>query len=370
MTMRRTLIRYAGRMLFFNWVIMLIGFVALLEVLDLLNNADSVLETHNGQLSSLMYYAALKLPEIASFILPFSVLLGGLVTLGRLSQNNEILALKAAGSSFYSILIAFTPVALGIALFHFVLADQIAPPASRSLKNFMAGVEEGDTQTDLSSSASGAEDLGIWLRDGQTLARINNVALDGRVLLSLVLIRLDEKGNLRERLTAASARWQGDFWVLYQVERSEIGNEPGSNIERLPALRWDTHWRPGHFADLALPPASLSLSDIWSFAHNPGVATHPAYYYEIWMYRRILLPFASILMILLAAPVAQSFQRQGGMMVRLAIGVGLGFLYFITDGVILAVGEAGVLPPILTAIFPYTLFTLIGGAALLRMEGW
>jgi lipopolysaccharide export system permease protein len=75
------------------------------------------------------------------------------------------------------------------------------------------------------------------------------------------------------------------------------------------------------------------------------------------------------MMVLLAAPVAQSMQRQGGMVRGLALGVVLGFLYFVTDGFVLTLGEAGALPPVVAAWSPALLFGIVGSATLVRMEG-
>ena len=52
------------------------------------------------------------------------------------------------------------------------------------------------------------------------------------------------------------------------------------------------------------------------------------------------------------------------------IGFCLGFLYFLTDGLVLALGETGAVPPLLAAWLPIVLFAAIGGAWLIRQEGY
>src|SRR3546814_3144490 len=88
------------------------------------------------------------------------------------------------------------------------------------------------------------------------------------------------------------------------------------------------------------------------------------------MQKRIALPAAVLIMLLLAAPVAQGLQRHGGIVAGLAAGTGLGFLYFITDGFVLALGEAGAIPPVLAAWTPALIFASLGGAAQIRFGGY
>jgi len=133
---------------------------------------------------------------------------------------------------------------------------------------------------------------------------------------------------------------------------------------------WDTRLTPGHFSDMAATPSSLSLRELRRFVSSPGVGAHASYFYETWLFKRLAIPPISLLMLLLAAPVAQGMMRQGSMAAGYMIGIGLGFFYFVTDGLVLALGEAGAIPPVLAAWTPAALFGSIGGAALLRMEGY
>jgi lipopolysaccharide export system permease protein len=360
-----TLVRYATRLFFTHVGLMLLGFVSLLQLLDILNNTDDILSRHDGSgMSALLYYAWLRLPESILYMMPFSVLMGSLLAVARLAQHNEVLALKAAGLSFYRLLLAFVPAALVTAAVHFAFSDRLAPMASRALAQWDAEAAAGDEPETTSAEA------GIWVRDGPTLVRVAIVFDDGRELRGVTLFRRDGQGNLTERITARAASYAGGTWRLIGIERLDLGGGSGSTFSRSPRMTWSTALTPGHFSDLATPPSGLSLNELIRFSTSQDVGNRPTYYYETWMQKRIALPAAVLIMLLLAAPVAQGLQRHGGIAAGLAAGLGLGFLYFVTDGFVLALGEAGAIPPLLAAWSPPLMFASLGGAALIRFEGY
>ena len=113
-----TFSRYVLKSFLWQFLLLLIGFTALLQLFDLLNNSTEILQDHMGQMSALVEYAVLRLPEIVSFLVPFAVLMGALVTLGKMETNNEIMAYKAAGAPYFTVLWAFLPAVGIVAVLH------------------------------------------------------------------------------------------------------------------------------------------------------------------------------------------------------------------------------------------------------------
>lgn len=358
-----TLTRYVSRVFLSHLVLMLFGFVALLQLLDLLNNADEIIQRHGESAVALVRYAALRLPELVTFLLPFSVLMASLLALARLAQQNEVLALKASGMSFYRLVFSFAPAALAVAALHLLLSDQVTPLASRALVEWETAAEAAAEPEERPAATP------TWLRDESRFVRVGRILEQGRRLEDVILFERDADGILLERITARSAEPDENGWLLSGVERLVLADRRGGEFVRSPRLRWETRLTPQHFADLAAPPNTLSLRELIAFVTNPGLGSHPHHYYETWMHKRLAIPVASFLMILLAAPVAQGMQRHGGLVAGMAAGVCLGFLYFVSDGLVLALGEAGALPPALAAWSPALLFASIGGATLIRLEG-
>ncbi|MEX2202269.1 MAG: LptF/LptG family permease, partial [Dongiaceae bacterium] len=158
-----TLTRYVSRLFLGNLAAVVIGFAGLLQLLDLLNNTDRLFARHGDSLWVLGRYVMLRTPEVLGFVLPFSTLLATLLTLARLSQNSEILAVKAAGLSFYRLLFCFMPAAALVAILNFYIVDQATPLTQRTLIDWDAAA------VSLSESPPDVDDAGIWIRDGRSL---------------------------------------------------------------------------------------------------------------------------------------------------------------------------------------------------------
>src|SRR5579864_7125438 len=83
----------------------LTGLVALFDFLELLRRSASRPEATFGLIAEI---AALRLPYIAMQIMPFAVLLGGILCFWRLTRSSELIVARAAGISAWEFLTAPT----------------------------------------------------------------------------------------------------------------------------------------------------------------------------------------------------------------------------------------------------------------------
>jgi lipopolysaccharide export system permease protein len=374
---------YAARSLLSHLAMTLSGFVAFLLLLDLMNRGDDVVLRHGKSALALVKYAALRLPDLASFILPFAVLIASLLMLAKFARNNEIMALKAGGLSFYRLLLNLAPAALLVGLLHFLVSDQVVPRTARILQEWdasaqpatpaKAGAADNSAPSDtmpLTPPSPGASSSGEWIRDGDSYVRIESVLADGKELHGVTIFERQGHAVLSERLLAERGLFDGTGWRLLNVQKLSLGDGQDRKPQRIAEMPWVTSLTPDHLADLATDPATLSMAEIWRFVSHPEVGSRPVDFYETWLLRKIALPLVTIMMVLLAAPVAQGLQRHGGLGAGLAVGVGLGFLYFVADGLLMTLGEMGTIPPMIAAWSPTALFAAIGISALLKIEGY
>jgi len=366
--------RYASRSLVTHLIMTLLGCVALLELLDLLNNADDIIARHGNHIAALAKYAGLRLPDITSFILPFAVLIAAQLMLAKFARDNEILALKASGLSFYRMLATLVPVALAIGTLHFLLSDQIVPRTTRTLENWDANATDIMGASTNAAPAAGAPSPppqpGVWVRDGNSFIHIGAVLAEGAELRDMTIYERGTTSNLQRRIMAKRAVYLAKHWTMVDVEVLDLGADQSRKPVNHAELPWQTSLTPNHLADLAADPATMSLAEVYRFAARPDVGSRPVEFYRTWLQRKIAVPLTTLLMVLLAAPVAQGLQRHGGISMELAVGVGLGFLYFIADGLLLTLGETGAIPPVVAAWSPMALFATFGIGALIRIEGY
>jgi lipopolysaccharide export system permease protein len=243
-----------------------------------------------------------------------------------------------------------------------MLTDQLTPRALRALslhEEAINQVRPGGAQQAMSNA--------VWIRDRDMLVRADHVVRDGSLLWDVEIINRDPRGIMIERRLAKRAQYADRKWTLSEVNVLKIDGE-NRDISTSPSEIWDTTLRPSDFANQSVPPNEFTATDLRQLTVSAGVGSRPVSVYATWLQKRFALPIVSLLMILLAAPVSAVTLRSGGTGLRMAIGVGLGFLYFVADGLSTAMGETGTLAPFLAAWAPALIFASIGTSVLLRVE--
>lgn len=79
-------------------------------------------------------------PYLVIYTVPIAVLAGVLIAFGRLSGDNEIIAIRASGINIFSIILPLLVVALILSLLLFFFSDQIIPYAHFALRKTLAEV--------------------------------------------------------------------------------------------------------------------------------------------------------------------------------------------------------------------------------------
>jgi lipopolysaccharide export system permease protein len=357
-----TLLGYVSRVFVARFFVCLAGLAALLQLLDLLDNAAEALS--RGGLVAVAWYALLRLPSTLNQLIPISVLLGALAALLALANSNEIVAIRSSGVSLYRVVGLIVPATLVIAIMHFALGDQLAPRSERHFQDWWSATG--------AHGGRGAWDDGatppLWMRDGKALLSLDRVGEEGRVVEGLSIFERDLTGNLSARIVAQRAEYRSGEWTLLDARRTTIRN--GSlGFEAISGrLDWHTSLTPDDFVALAEPIETLSvraLLDIVS-GRRPGAAGEA--FYETRLQRKFALPLSSLVMLLIAAPAAAGLRRQGSLARGLGWGLAAGFSFLIIDGLAVAAGQAGLLPAALAAWTPALLCTSLAGTALIWLE--
>ena len=355
--------RYLSGMLLKRMIFIMLGLAALLVLFDVLNNNDTIEKKYGETLLAIGRYMLLRLPELMLLVTPFSILVAALLSLLGLAAQNEALAFKAAGMSFYRMLLLMMPAVTVCAAFHYANADFITPFAKRQLARV-----ELERPTEDETVAPSRRAQAKWLREGPVLVQVQDVQREGRFLSEVAFYRRDAEGNLVERIVAHSARWRSRQWTLYGVTTQTLDVQ-APRIEHVATLPWQTMLRPSDFFNLAGASPQFTARELKSLSEGNNIGTRPGHTYETWYQRRMTLPLIAFMMLLMAAPVAQARVRGAHLGMRLAAGIGLGFLYFVVDGLALAMGESGAILPVVSAWAPVLAFGSIAGTVLLWIEG-
>lgn len=346
--------RYLARAFALRFAAALAGFAGVVLLLDLLENATEMMTRGTGGIGAVATYAGLRLPLVVLQLVPIAALVGALLALAGAGQRLEIVALKAAGRSYYRVLAGLVPVALAIAAFQFALGELVAPGADRELRVWLERTAEPDEDVER-----------LWVRNRTTVLAFEGVDPDGRWLNAPLIVERDAAGLLLARTEARAAEHGAGGWVL--IEATRVGAD--GVVTRVPRLPWTTAIVPDDLAGLARPAQAYALADLAALRDETRLGTRTRAFYQVQWHEKFAAPLAVPLMILIAAPVARGVRGRAGSLGRLVVGGLAAFCYLVADGLAQVVAEAGALPPLLAAWAPTLVFAAIGGAVLVSTEG-
>ena len=355
----RTIAWYTAKMLLTRSLAFLAGLVVILMTLDLLSETSKILAAPgNGQMQ-LWHYVGLRVPQLVAFILPFSVLLGTLITLTTLNANSEVVIFKSAGISAHQILAPLVLAAFGIAVVNFVFNERVLVKSNAALTAWQA-VNYG-TVPPTSTTVSDA-----WVRGGDDLIHAATVTGSGaNTRLGEVTIYDREVNKLLQVVQATSAVPIPGGWRLSNARAFDVAK---GTQRVVPSLDFPTSVIPTQFTTIAVKPDFVPFWDLVRDIGQQRAAGKPVNALIAAANHKISGPLSAVLMPLLGAVAAFGLARSGKLFLRAVIGMFLGFAFFVADNFMVAMGNFGTVPPLLASWAAFLLFLLIGEAVLFRSE--
>jgi len=371
-TFARTLMMYVARRFAAMAVAMLAalaGLVALFDLIELLRRAATRQDATFALVSQI---AALRLPFVAMQILPFAILLGGIIAFWRLTRSSELVVARAAGVSAWGFLAG--PVAVAV-LLGAVATMAISPLSSAML----ARAERLDAQFLRNTSGISALAGGrLWLRQADPGLDPRGVAiLSGRPVAvrdlrpgeafrldNVSVWRLSAEDRPLARVEAPSAVLVPGRWVLPDAVVFGADRMP-SPAQR---LEFQTDLTPARIQDSFASPDTLSFWALPDFIQVLEQAGFSAVRHRLHFQSLLALPLLAAAMALLAAGFSMRSSRRGGVAQMIGGGVAAGFALFVIDKISGEFGEAGTLPVIFAAWAPAGAGFLLATALLLHLE--
>ncbi len=354
-----TLDRYITRQFLGIFAICLSALFLIWLLIDLSDKISDFRKSDHIVTTILTFYAN-RSPAIFLLLLPYSLLLALLYSLGKLSTNREIIAMIQGGRGVVRITLPLIVAGFFCTLFSMGLNYHWAPTAEGRQDEILAE-SMGKEATEASKVLyRNPESRRLWM-----IGAFPPDYEKGRPLRNVEVTTTGPDRMLESRISASEASWERTTrrWTFVDpvVSRFTPGNPPMDEpvSATLSFDGWsETPWlliKPGlSAADLGVPDLNAWLRD--HELHQKFA--DPAPYVTQWHYRWAL-PFTCLVTVLLATPLAVHFSRRGaGGGVFLAVV--LSALMLLLSSIILALGEAGTLQPALAAWLPNIVFALLG----------
>jgi LPS export ABC transporter permease LptF/LPS export ABC transporter permease LptG len=348
---------------FFLYFAMLMGsFVFLFEAFTFFELLDDIARNRVPFLVVLEYFEYLT-PYLLYQLSPLAALVAILVTVGVMSKNNEIVACKASGTSLYRLAVPLLVAGVILAATMITLDDTYLPYASQRQDALRNQIKHRPAQTYTQPAR--------WIF-GENAKIYNYDFFDPQQNLfgGLSVLEIDPNTfQLRRRVFASRARWSDsqNIWVLESGWVRDFSDgvivqyEP-FNVKDLPELTEP----PSYFHREVRQAFQMSWGELQRYIEGLHRAGFDVSSLTVQWHRKLAFPMIAPISMLLAFPFAFLVGTRGAIG-GVAIGVGIGILYWLGAELLAAMGGVGQLPPLLAGWSPDIVFFFLGLYFFFRM---
>lgn len=350
--------RHLAREIYSGTLLVLAAFLALFAFFDLIAELESV-GRGGYELHHALGFVALSLPGRAYEIMPIAVLIGSLYALTLLARHSEITVLRASGLSTGALLLSLAKIGSVFVLLTLLIGEFVAPQTERMAQQF---------QLTARSQLVGQEfRSGLWVKDGHSFINVREVLPDSR-LRGVRVYTFDAEHRLRSISEAESGSYlPAGLWQLNNVAHTRFGDERAT-VDREAVLEWRSALNPDILAVLLVVPERMSLVNLYQYIRHLSDNQQKTQRYEIALWKKLIYPLAAWVMMALALPFAYAQDRMGVVGVKVFIGVMLGILFHMLNGLFSHLGVINDWKPLVSAMTPSVLFLLAAGSLLWWVE--
>jgi lipopolysaccharide export system permease protein len=301
-------------------------------------------------------YVILSLPRDLEQFFPMATLLGGLIGMGVLASNSELVVMQAAGLSRWNIINSAMKSTLVMILVVMAVGEWVTPVSETKAKQIRTEAISGGS---LFSS-----DKLVWAKDGERFVSIGQV-LSQDALKDIRIYTFNPDLSLQSISYANSGAFDDDGWWLNNVDITSF-TEQQITSESFERKRWNSTLTPDKLGIVAVKPEALSITGLVDYVNYLESNDQDPARYELALWRKILQPISVGVMLLMALSFIFGPLRSVTMGARVIMGVLTGFGFFILNEVFGPVSLVYQLPPFLGAILPSLLFAAVAGIMLRR----
>lgn len=367
-----TLSFYIGRQFFaaIGYTLLVIFIlIGLVQLIELVREAS---ETQGGiPFTTVIEMAVLKLPSTAQKIYPFAILIGGMITLSRLTRSLELIVARASGVSVWQFLLPGVIAAMVIGA---LIVLVLSPLSAAMLKRYDALEKRYITKRESILTISPS---GLWLRQvertptefngkpiGEYILHARSIEQNTLNLRGVIFFMFDAEKRFIGRIDGNSGTLSDGTWT---IDRARLAT-PGIPIVTEPSYVLKTDLSIAQIQDSFADPETLSFWQLPGFISVLETSGFPALRHKLYFYSQLALPMLLAGMVLIGALFSLRLPRKGRTGMLIVLGIVTGFTFYFLSNLVYAFGASGSLPAWLAAWAPSLIAMMTGTALLLHYE--
>lgn len=331
--------------------------VALFSLILLIEELDEV-GTNSYTVLLALQYVLLHVPQLVLDFATVISLIGAVIALGALVNNNELVAINSLGGTPRHIIVSVMSAAVLLMGLVFLLAQFVTPHTVQAAKvmRSLALSQQSDT----------VNGDGFWAQKDKQFLHIQEIRF-GRIPAKLEIFKFNEDYQLHTYIQAEQVDiQQDDVWLLTDVSLKTL-TDTGFKTEQREQWLWTSFLDASQLGIIVSEPQSLSLTDLYRYIQGLKERDAQSYHFEIMFWQKCFIPAAGIMMILLGMLFVFGSQRVMSASQRTVLGILAGVGFYIYTQVITHFGVSQLWAASVVALLPSaTVLVLLSGVYMLR----
>lgn len=339
--------------------------IIIIDVVEILRRSYS----SDIDLLTIVQMSILKFPLMGQKLLPFVMLVAGVMAFTKLTKTNELIIARSAGVSVWQFLMPALTAGLGIG----ILMITILNPLACAMISKFEQIENKYLKEQISSLSVSSS--GLWLRQkndsskdgfrkGNSIIHATRAGREEGELYNVIIFVYEEDDKFTQRIDARSAKLENDFWHLKDV----VITAPNEKTKQVKEYFLETELTLEEIHNSLASPETISFWELSGFITTLKEAGFSAVKHQLHWHKILLSPFFYMTMIIIAAIFSLRPPREGKSGLLISGSIIAGFLiYFLTD-LVSALGLSGSIPIFIAAWVPIIITAFVGATLLLHIE--
>lgn len=337
--------RYIAGIVIKHSLFVLLALILLRSLFALIDDSGDVGKGDYRMLDA-VFFVLLQIPARIYEFFPVAALIGGLIGMGRLASQSELIIMRSAGMSLAQIGRSVMIGTLGLMAIVIFVGEAISPKSSQLGRQMKTMAISGGNLV--------KSERGVWVRDGQNYVHIHVILPDGQ--LEGVTRFQFENSELVAMIYAQSVEFNTtNEWVMTDVQQTFITKEQVNSTEA-DVMTWQTELTPETLGIVSLKPEDLNLVGLSEYSNYLKDNGLNATRYQLAYWKKIIQPIAVAVMMFLAMSFITGPLRSTPIGARIVLGLVVGFAFNMLSNIFGPVSLVYQMPPFLAAAIPTIIF--------------
>jgi lipopolysaccharide export system permease protein len=371
--------KYFARQVYLAFIFVLFAFSALFFFFDLINELNTV-GHGNYKFGYAVLRVALQTPSRFYEIIPVAALISTIYVFAQMAANSEYTIFRVSGLSTGQALRSLVKIGIPLVAVTYFIGEVVGPYSDQ--------LSERVRLEALGSAVSTNFQSGVWVKDtltarenGEQVTRFVNVGelMPDATISNVRIYEFDSRFRLTNLRIAQSGRYEGNgHWLLKGVTDTALSSIPHALAQPTDALNpvyraaqivhpeysLRSELTPQILSVLLISPDRMSMFNLFRYIQHLTENHQDTQRYELALWKKLLYPFAVLVMLVLSLPFAYLHTRAGVVGVKVFGGIMLGMSFQLVNTLFSHIGTLNTWPAPMTAATPALIYLMLGFAGL------